>query len=243
MKRIVLLLMLPWLVAQCSYREDRPLLAPKPRAAAIPAAWLSSATTSRSAETSFRRRVVDVAMVEWRRWGGQALHRRGPKENDRGFRELVSHYWSVAAGRDSRAAWSGAFVSFVLKKAGAESSWPSTGSHAHYIRWATENRQRRVGHFWARRLNEYAPRPGDLVCNALVGGVTYDRQPNGNYASHCDIVVDVQPGWIAVIGGNLSNSVAKRALMTDSGGHLVNPQPRAFDPSVRNWFTVIETRL
>ena len=45
------------------------------------------------------------------------------------------------------------------------------------------------------------------------------------------------------MGGNLSNSVAKRALMTDFDGRLVNPQPRHFDPAVRNWFVVIETRL
>ncbi|MCW5771935.1 MAG: DUF2272 domain-containing protein, partial [Rhodospirillaceae bacterium] len=243
-RRIPIALSMFALLASCSYREERPLLAPKPpRNAAIPGSWLASGTTSRTAETTFRRRVVDVAMSEWRRWGSQALHRRGPKENDRGFRELVSRYWLVAAGRSSRAAWSGAFVSYVLKEAGAEGSWPSTGSHAYYIRWATENRQKRTGHFWARRLSEYAPKPGDLVCNSLVGGVSYDHQPNGSYASHCDIVVDVRPGWIAVIGGNLSNSVAKRALMTDSGGHLINPQPRAFDPSVRNWFAVIETRL
>jgi hypothetical protein len=33
------------------------------------------------------------------------------------------------------------------------------------------------------------------------------------------------------------------ALMTDFDGRLVNPQPRHFDPAVRNWFVVIETRL
>jgi hypothetical protein len=130
-----------------------------------------------------------------------------------------------------------------MKEAGAESSWPGTGSHAHYIRIATQNRSRRSGHFWARRLTEYSPRPGDLVCNSLESGTDFDRQPDRNYASHCDIVVDVRDGWIAVVGGNLSNSVAKRALMTDFDGRLVNPQPRHFDPAVRNWFVVIETRL
>jgi hypothetical protein len=230
-------------LANCSYRDDQPIFARQPSHAVYPASWLQSATTSRVAETTFRRRVVAIALREWRRWGSQALHRRGPKEYDRGYRQLVSHYWEVAAGRPSHAAWSGAFVTYVFKEAGAGDSWPSTGSHSYYIRWATANRQKRVGHFWARRLSDYAPRPGDLVCNALVRGVSYDHQPDYNYASHCDIVVDVRPGWIAVIGGNLSDSVAKRALITDSGGHLINPQPRAFDPAVRRWFAVIESRL
>ncbi|MGH7003854.1 MAG: DUF2272 domain-containing protein [Alphaproteobacteria bacterium] len=211
----------------------------------MPAAWLQSETASREAETSFRRRAVEVAMTEWRRWGAQATHRRGPKERDRGYAAWVAHYWQVATGNDlmARAAWSGAFISYVMKEAGAGDSWPGTGSHAHYIRVATQNREKRSGHFWARRLSEYAPKPGDLVCNALEGGVDYDRQPGRNYASHCDIVVDARDGWIAVIGGNLSNSVAKRPLMTDFNGRLINPQPRSFDPAVRNWFVVIETRL
>lgn len=227
-------------LAGCSYREAAP---PPVRSAAVPVAWLRSETTSRTAETGFRRKVVEIAMSEWRRWGAQATHRRGPKENHAGYGAWVAHYWKVGTGHESRAAWSGAFVSYVMKEAGADASWPGTGSHAHYIRVATENRARRRGLFWARRLGEYAPRPGDLVCNSLESGVDYDRQPDRNYASHCDIVVDAREGWIAVVGGNLSNSVAKRALMTDSGGRLVNPQPRHFDPAVRNWFVVIETRL
>lgn len=230
-------------IAGCSYRAAPP--PPPPRAGAIPVAWVRSETTSRQAETSFRRRAVEVAMSEWRQWGAQALHRRGPKERDSGYGERVENYWRIATGRDtgSRAAWSGAFISYVMKEAGAAGSWPSTGSHAHYIQVAMKNRERRAGHFWARRLSEYAPRPGDLVCNSLESGIDFDRQPDRNYASHCDLVVDVRDGWIAVIGGNLSNSVAKRPLMTDEGGRLVNPQPRNFDPAVRNWFVVIETRL
>lgn len=228
------------ILAGCSYRSPAP---PAPRSTAVPVEWLRSETTSRAADTTFRRRVVEIAMTEWKRWGLQALHRNGPKQHHTGYGAWVAHYWKVGTGHESRAAWSGAFVSYVMKQAGAGASWPGTGSHAHYIRVATQNRANRSGHFWARRLGEYAPRPGDLVCNSLESGIDYDRQPDRNYAAHCDIVVDVRDGWIAVVGGNLSNSVAKRPLMTDGGGRLVNPQPRHFDPAVRNWFTVIETRL
>ena len=229
------------LLVGCSYRSPAP--PPPSRGAAVPVEWLRSETTSRAADTTYRRKVVEIAMSEWRRWGAQALHRTGPKQHHTGYGAWVAHYWKIGTGHESRAAWSGAFVSYVLKEAGAGASWPATGSHAHYIRWATANRDKRSGHFWARRLSEYAPRPGDLVCNSLESGIDYDRQPDRNYSSHCDIVVDVREGWIAVVGGNLSSSVAKRALMTDGDGRLVNPQPRHFDPAVRNWFAVIETRL
>ena len=240
MSRLLPALAIPVLLLGCSYRSPAP---PPARSAAVPVEWLRSETTSRQADTGYRRKVVEIAMAEWRRWGAQAAHRNGPKQHHTGYGAWVGHYWKVATGQESRAAWSGAFVSYVMKEAGAGASWPGSGSHAHYIRVATQNRERRSGHFWARRLSEYAPRPGDLVCNSLESGIDYDRQPDRAYASHCDIVVDVRDGWIAVIGGNLSNSVAKRALMTDAGGRLVNPQPRHFDPAVRNWFTVIETRL
>jgi hypothetical protein len=55
-----------------------------------------------------------------------------------GYRDWDSHYWKVGTGHDSRAAWSGAFVSYVMKEAGA-GAWPATRSHAHYIRVATQN--------------------------------------------------------------------------------------------------------
>ena len=85
-------------------------------------------------------------MGEWRRWGAQALHRRGPKERDSGYGELVENYWRVTTGRDlgSRAAWSGAFISYVMKEAGAGTSWPATGSNAHYIQVAIKNREQRT---------------------------------------------------------------------------------------------------
>jgi hypothetical protein len=87
--RIVLALGLMAALTGCSYRGTPP--PPPPRAGAIPVDWVRSKTTSRQAETSFRRRAVEVAMGEWRRWGAQALHRRGPKERDSGYGELVEN--------------------------------------------------------------------------------------------------------------------------------------------------------
>ena len=69
-----------------------------------------------------------------------------------------------------------------------------------------------------------SPRPGDLVCKERSNsGVTYDNVDKGSFASHCDFVVDVQPGSLETIGGNLSDSVRKDPVRTDSAGRVVSP--------------------
>jgi hypothetical protein len=196
----------------------------------------------------FRRRLVGVLDAEWRHWGSQHRQRAAnrPTERSRGYSDRVLAYWREGVGRSvssSRVGWSGAFVTWALKRAGAGDRWPASGSHAHYIAWATKNRANPAAAFAAYRLSEYAPRVGDIVCNSLERGIDYDRQPARNYASHCDIVVEVRRGEIDVIGGNLSDAVRKRTLVTDSYGRLIDPQPRHVDPAVRKWFAVIQTRL
>jgi hypothetical protein len=196
----------------------------------------------------FRHRLVGVLEDEWRHWGSQHRQRLAnrPTERSRGYSDRVLAYWREGVGQpvsSTRAGWSGAFITWALKRAGAGDRWPSSGSHAHYIAWATKNRANPSAAFAAYALSEYAPRVGDIVCNALEGGVDYHRQPARNYASHCDIVVEVRRGEIDVIGGNLSDAVRKRTLATDSYGRVVDPQPRHVDPAVRKWFAVIQTRL
>jgi len=47
--------------------------------------------------------------------------------------------------------------------------------------------------------------------------ISYDHQPDDFYPSHCDIVVDVQPNRITLIGGNLSNRVKESRLLAQDG--------------------------
>jgi hypothetical protein len=200
--------------------------------------------------TEFRQRVVAAAEREWRFFG---RHQRGRARRN-GYREdnprqaaRIRRYWRAGVGRtvnSPRVAWSGAFISYVMRAAGAGRRFAYSGSHSPYIRRAIGAARSGDGGatFHGRRLDDYAPRPGDLVCNALVEGVDYDNLPR-YWSGHCDIVVAVRRGSIDVIGGNLSDTVGKRTLLTDGRGRLREHQPRRIDPYVKRWFVVIEIRI
>src|SRR3978361_848964 len=99
-----------------------------------------------------------------------------------------------------------------MRIAGAGRHFPYSADHADYI-----NAARRVSlgqtAAWvvsAERVEDYAPRPGDLVCfgRGAWRGLKYEDLPTpGLFTSHCDVVVDTTvPGQIAVIGGNIQDS-------------------------------------
>jgi hypothetical protein len=86
-----------------------------------------------------------------------------------------------------------------------------------------------------RRLDERAPKVGDLICSSRSGsGTTLDNLNRG--AGHCDLVVEVRPGTLAAIGGNVGDSVTRSVFPLDANGFL-SPI------SARPYFTVIENTL
>lgn len=200
--------------------------------------------------TDFRQRVVAVAEREWRYFGRHQrgrIRRNGFGENEPRQAARIRRYWRRGVGRSvesPRVAWSGAFISYVMKAAGAGRRFVYSGSHSPYVRRSI--RAARTGDggasFTGHRLRDFSPRPGDLVCNALVDGVDYDNLPR-YWSGHCDIVVAVRRGSIDVIGGNLSDTVGKRTLKTDRRGRLLPHQSRRIDPYVKRWFVIIETRI
>lgn len=202
------------------------------------------------AADSFRARVVQVAIAEWVYWGrqnGYPKFRRGRRENESTYRRRVLTYWREGVGREvngSRVAWSGAFVSFVMRRAGAGSGFPYSGSHGVYMRAAlaaaTKGPTRAA--IVAHRPDDYTPRPGDLVCNTLRRGASFDYVPRP-FVGHCDIVVAVSRRKVDVIGGNLSDGVSRRTLVADGRGHVLPRQPRNLDPAVKGWIMVIEMRI
>ena len=202
---------------------------------------------------ALRRRIVAVAEREWRFFGGAEWRLRLPSigraglETQPGYRERVIHYWKRGLGRtvtNTRIGWSGAFISFVMREAGSGARFPYGGSHTWYM--ARTIRARLAGDrratFHGYRLTEVAPQPGDLVCNTLTAGVTYDSVTSRAFGAHCDIVVEKYSGHIKVIGGNLTNSVRKRTLLTNPQGFLYPHQPRRIDPYVKRWLVVIRAQ-
>lgn len=175
---------------------------------------------------ALRRRIVEVARNEWRRWGRGAIKESNPR-----MRPVLARYWQVGVGRMrtepnwwSAIPWSAAFISWVMRQAGASSSFRYSGGHATYIAAARQNRlSRNHNPIKAFRTSEIAPRPGDLVCKRRAGsGATYDNVRPG-MATHCDVVVAIRPGAITTIGGNVNNSVSARTVHTDARGRIVDP--------------------
>lgn len=202
---------------------------------------------------ALRRRIVAVATREWRFFGGAEWRLKLPSigraglETQPGYRERVIHFWKRGLGRtirNTRIGWSGAFISFVMREAGAGKRFPYGGSHTWYMSRAIKARlsNDRRATFVGYRLSEAAPQPGDMVCNTLTSGITYDTVTSRRFGAHCDIVVEKGRGFIKVIGGNLTNSVRKRTLLTDARGRLYAKQPRRIDPFVKRWLVVIRAR-
>lgn len=178
-------------------------------------------------------RVVAIAKQELARWNDGAI-----KETDPANLGILRDYWKTGAGVDYTAAqlaspafqgshpWSAAFISWVMRKAGAGDAFKYNASHSVYTAAAKKNRiDGNDNPFKAYRIGELSPRVGDLICKARAGsGATYDTIKPG-MTTHCDIVVGVRPDGLEVVGGNVSNSVSggRGRVKLDSAGHLTGP--------------------
>jgi hypothetical protein len=210
-----------------------------------------------------RQAVVAVALREWRLFGQNTASpdaeatRVIKPEREEGIWQRVGEYWwlGLNAGStesgwtgkhdgygaafppqdDGDYAWSAAFISYVLRIAGAGQRFPYSADHADYI-----NAARRVSlgetTAWAvsaERVQDYAPRLGDLVCfgRGKAKGLRYEDLPTqGLFTSHCDIVVDTTvPGQIQVIGGNVEDSVTMNTVPVTADGKLATPEGVVLD--------------
>jgi hypothetical protein len=210
-----------------------------------------------------RQAVVAIAQREWRLFGWNIADpetdasRVIKPEREEGLWQRVGEYWWLGLnagsaeaawtgkhdGRgavfstdiDGDYAWSAAFISYVMRIAGAGQRFPYSADHADYI-----NAARRVSlgqeKIWvvaAERVQDYAPQPGDLVCfgRGKDRRLRYEDLPTpGLFTSHCDIVVDTMvPGEIAVIGGNIEDSVTMNHVPVTEDGRLATPEGVVLD--------------
>lgn len=118
--------------------------------------------------------------------------------------------------------WSAAFISWVMRKAGAGKAFKYAASHSVYFAAARKNRaENNDNPFKAYRPTEIAPRPGDLICNWRDKPVTYDSVKPGD-PGHCDVVVAVKPDHLLAIGGNKGSNgtVLMVKVPIDANGRL-----------------------
>ena len=116
--------------------------------------------------------------------------------------------------------WSAAFISWDIESAGVPRDlFCPDARHTIYVERMVERARRPGAAFVPHHLNERAPQVGDLLCASRDGGGTtlenLDRGPG-----HCDIVVEVRPGEVHAIGGNVANSVTRSVFPLDESGFL-----------------------
>ncbi len=145
------------------------------------------------------------------------------------------------ADRDAYYAWSAAFISYVMRIAGAGSRFPYSEAHSDYIDVA---KQMALGQTagWlitAEPPAAYAPQPGDIICEARTRRpLTYDDLPVPHFPAHCDIVAGAVPGQLQVIGGNIDDAVTMKHVPVTQDGKLATPDGQVLDARYA-WMVVL----
>lgn len=137
--------------------------------------------------------------------------------------------------------WSAAFISFIMKQSGAGDQFKYSVRHATYILDAVKNRDNPNASFRGYHIDWIRPSVGDLICapRGENAGLTYWKIiDQGDFESHCDIVVAKNNNQLEVIGGNVGDSVAKTIVSLDDQGHI-----KVTKPDFRPWFVVIKNNL
>ena len=154
------------------------------------------------------------------------------KETSNPLHDRVLEYFAfVNRGDITNAAaepWSAAFISFVVRRAGAEASqFPKSANHAKYILKGLSNRiaNDEGASIVYYDLDEFAPRVGDLIGFSRTSSVRNRADverflPNKFFKSHTDLVIDVSPTHLTVIGGNVSNTIKTTKVAIDADGHV-----------------------
>lgn len=217
-----------------------------------------------------RAAAVAIALREWKLFGSR-VEQPGVTPDDKaerqeGYWQRVGEYWwlGLDAGawesgwtgkhdgdgkvfppaQDASYAWSAAFISYVMRIAGAGQRFPYSSAHATYInaaRAATLGRKGLV--VWAERPALYPPKPGDLICFGRAGRerLHFDDLPARRFPSHCGIVVATSPGSLDVIGGNVADAVTLSHVPTTPDGRIAGTDGEPLDPD-HPWFVVIRIR-
>jgi len=183
----------------------------------------------------FAQKLVDKASQEFTDF-------RNVRENLPPLKQRIGVYWAFVGRPDldggDDVPWSAAFISYMVNLAGAGSQFPYSAQHSVYFyRTINDRLTHRPKPFWGYRPNELTLAPGDILGmnRGSSPPIDYDwAAHHGDYASHSDIVVDVDSaGKVHTIGGNVGRAPGEigRKSFTLSGGKLTNdanPQQQAF---------------
>ncbi len=212
-----------------------------------------------------RENTIAIAQREWRAFGmnvnddppeQQVRPRDTRPDHQAGLWQRVGEYWWLGqnAGNPEDGwtskyseygtryagdapAWSAAFISYVMRSAGAGDRFTYSPTHAAYINGAVRGEESVLQ---AERTDGYAPQPGDLIClgRGSAQNIRFEDLPSPGFPGHCDLVTEAAPGQVTVIGGNVDGSVTVKHVPTGPTGLLAGPGGRPYD-SRYDWFVVL----
>lgn len=161
------------------------------------------------------------------------------------YKKLVKDYAPSLGKLDgtvTKLPWSAATISYLMKTAGAGTSFPYSAGHHAWIVKSIKNREDKklkaalVGY----KPGELELQVGDLIGRSRTKGITYENATSkGWFTSHTDIVVEVDKAnkTAYVIGGNVGQTVSKTKVtitkdgkLNDTGGWIVHIQNNIAGP-------------
>jgi len=202
---------------------------------------------SRTAEAAdFASTITAVATAEHNVYG----HKH--ECNNSAMSARVGDYWANLGlpydGCDRGVPWSAAFVSMMMRDAGADAQFRYSSAHRVYIHDAFAGGRGLYGS--VVDANTATARAGDLICSgrSYVGDWDYADFKNWFNAgginnqsipTHCDIVVSASGGQVTVVGGNVNQQVTKKTVSTSTyaiilpvtGSSIALPEPPSPEPS------------
>ncbi len=168
-------------------------------------------------------------------WIGQA-----PEEREAAWTGMHDADGTVfEARRDSEFAWSAAFISYVMRIAGAGGDFPYSPNHSTYINAAVSGS---TSVLRAYAPQSYAPALGDIICmgRGRSSGLRFADLPTAaSFPAHCDIVVLVASGSLSVVGGNVDDAVTMKHVPVSASGLLTGPDGRVLDTRYP-WMVVLK---
>jgi hypothetical protein len=160
--------------------------------------------------------------------------------------QILDRYW-IGSGfprpeKGVEEPWSAMFISWCIKQAGATSEdFLFSPRHSRFVHKAIENAKGNKGNFRAFRIDEHAPKLGDLIHgNRDHGNITFEQAAeNDDYDSHSAIVVgfgEDSNGRIAVtVGGNEKDSIRRAHVRLNDAGFVKRRNHKPFISIVRTF--------
>ena len=173
----------------------------------------------------------------WERVGEywwEGINAGEPDARGTGKHDGTGQVFSVSVNGDY--AWSAAFISYVMRIAGAGLKFAYAPDHATYINYAARAAKGEIEDplLIAETPATYAPRLGDLVClgRGPAQDLSFADLPTQSlFPAHCAIVIADVPGTVSVVGGNVEDAVTLEHLHIDNEGILSGNR--------ENWFVVL----